>query len=142
MAVTACYRLLKFAKARRILFLVDRTNLGRQTEKEFQQYTIPDSGRPFTQEYNVQHPQSGTIDDVSDVCISTIQRIYYMLKGGDPSDLDEDTSIFETTPTGEIRDVMYNTGSRRRPSTSSSSTSVTAPSTTSGGRCWSTSTLF
>jgi type I restriction enzyme R subunit len=108
MAVTECYRLLKYAKAHRILFLVDRTNLGTQTEKEFQQYTIPDSGRPFTQEYNVQHLQSSTIDDVSDVCITTIQRVYSMLKGGDPDDLDEDTSAFETTPTGQVRDVMYN----------------------------------
>ena len=108
MAVTECYRLLKYAKAHRILFLVDRTNLGTQTKKEFQQYTIPDSGRPFTQEYNVQHLQSSTIDDVSDVCITTIQRVYSMLKGGDPDDLDEDTSAFETTPTGDIRDVLYN----------------------------------
>jgi type I restriction enzyme R subunit len=108
MAVTECYRLLTYAKAHRILFLVDRTNLGKQTEKEFQQYTIPDSGRPFTQEYNVQHLQSSTIDDVADVCITTIQRVYSMLKGGDPDDLDEDTSAFETTPTGNIRDVLYN----------------------------------
>ncbi|WP_263834419.1 type I restriction-modification enzyme R subunit C-terminal domain-containing protein [Salinibacter sp.] len=107
MAVTECYRLLKHGKAHRILFLVDRKNLGKQTEKEFQQYTIPESGRPFTQEYNVQHLQSDVIDDVSDVCITTIQRVYSMLKGGDPEDLDEDTSAFETTPTGEIRDVMY-----------------------------------
>jgi len=108
MAVTECFRLLKYAKAHRILFLVDRKNLGKQTKKEFQQYTIPDSGRPFTQEYNVQHLQSSTIDDVSDVCITTIQRVYSMLRGGDPDDLDEDTSAFETTPTGEIRDVLYN----------------------------------
>jgi type I restriction enzyme R subunit len=108
MAVTECYRLLKHAKAHRILFLVDRKNLGKQTEKEFQQYTIPDTGRSFTQEYNVQHLRSNVIDDVSDVCITTIQRVYSMLKGGDPDDLDEDTSAFETTPTGVIRDVMYN----------------------------------
>ena len=108
MAVTESYRLLKHAKAHRILFLVDRKNLGRQTKKEFQQYTIPESGRPFTEEYNVQHLQSSTIDDVADVCITTIQRVYSMLKGGDPNDLDEDLSAFETTPTGEIRDVVYN----------------------------------
>ena len=108
MAVTECYRLLKYAKAHRVLFLVDRKNLGTQTKREFQKYTIPGSGRPFTQAYNVQRLQSSTIDDVSDVCITTIQRVYSMLKGGDPDDLDEDTSAFETTPTGDIRDVLYN----------------------------------
>ncbi|MFP4027128.1 MAG: type I restriction-modification enzyme R subunit C-terminal domain-containing protein [Candidatus Brocadiia bacterium] len=108
MAVTECYRLLKHASAHRILFLVDRTNLGTQTEKEFQQYTVPDTRRQFTEEYNVQHLRSNVIDDVSDVCISTIQRIYSILRGGDVEDVDEETSAFETTPSGEIRDVMYN----------------------------------
>ena len=108
MAVTQCYRLLKHAKARRILFLVDRTNLGKQTEKEFQQYTLPETGRSFAQEYNVQHLTSNAVDPVADVCITTIQRAYSMLKGGDPEDLDEDTSSFETTYTGEVRDVVYN----------------------------------
>jgi type I restriction enzyme R subunit len=35
-AVTQAYRLIKHAGARRILFLVDRGNLGRQTVNEFQ----------------------------------------------------------------------------------------------------------
>jgi len=47
-AVSFVYRLVKFANARRILFLVDRSNLGRQTLKEFQQYVTPDDGRKFT----------------------------------------------------------------------------------------------
>ena len=62
MAVTECYRLLKYAKAHRVLFLVDRTDLGKQTEKEFQQYTIPDTGHPFMQKHSVQHLQSSKID--------------------------------------------------------------------------------
>ena len=37
-AATLAYRLLAHADARRILFLVDRNNLGRQTLKEFQGY--------------------------------------------------------------------------------------------------------
>ena len=59
-AVTPIYRLIKFAGARRVLFLVDRGNLGRQTLKEFQQYVTPDDGRKFTELYNVQHLQSNT----------------------------------------------------------------------------------
>ena len=81
---TACnfiYRLIKFAGARRVLFLVDRGNLGRQALKEFQAFRTPDDGRIFTELYNVQHLQSNRIDPVAKVCISTIQRLYSMLKG-------------------------------------------------------------
>ena len=87
-AVSFAYRLIKFANAKRILFLVDRSNLGRQTLKEFQQYTTPDDNRKFTELYNVQHLTTNRIDDVSNVCITTIQRLYSMLKG--ESDFDEE----------------------------------------------------
>ena len=80
-AVSFAYRLIKFANAKRILFLVDRSNLGRQTLKEFQQYITPDDGRKFTELYNVQHLTTNRIDEVSKVCITTIQRLYSMLKG-------------------------------------------------------------
>ena len=87
-AVSFVYRLIKHAKAKKILFLVDRSNLGRQTLKEFQQYTTPDDNRKFTELYNVQHLTTNRIDDVSNVCITTIQRLYSMLKGD--SDFDEE----------------------------------------------------
>ena len=95
--VSFIYRLIKFANARRVLFLVDRSNLGRQTLKEFQQYVTPDDGRKFTELYNVQHLQSNTLDPVSRVCITTIQRLYSMLSGEaeyDPAN--EEQSLFET----------------------------------------------
>ncbi len=81
---TACnflYRLIKFAGNRRVLFLVDRGNLGRQALKEFQAFRTPDDGRIFTELYNVQHMQSNRVDPVAKVCISTIQRLFSMLKG-------------------------------------------------------------
>src|SRR5207302_864705 len=65
----------------RVLFLVDRGNLGDQTLKEFQQFVTPDDGRKFTELYNLQHLQSAQLDRVSRVCISTIQRLYSMLRG-------------------------------------------------------------
>lgn len=80
-AINFAYRAIKFAKARRVLFLVDRGNLGRQAYKEFQQFATPDDGRKFTELYNVQHLQSNKLDPVSKVCIATIQRLYSMLKG-------------------------------------------------------------
>src|SRR5437762_1681267 len=85
-AVTATYRLVKFPNAKRVLFLVDRANLGRQALKEFQQYSTPDDGRKFTELYNVQHLQSNKIDPVARVVITTIQRLYSMLRGD--ADLD------------------------------------------------------
>ncbi len=81
MACNQVYRLIKHAGARRVLFLVDRSNLGRQTLREFQSFTVPGEGRKFTELYNVQLLQSGNIDRVSRVCIATIQRVYSMLKG-------------------------------------------------------------
>jgi type I restriction enzyme R subunit len=97
MAVTSTYRLIKFGNARRVLFLVDRANLGTQALKEFQQYTTPDDGRKFTELYNVQHLQSNKIDPVVRVVIATIQRLYSMLQG--EADLDpalEEGSQFDT----------------------------------------------
>jgi type I restriction enzyme R subunit len=102
-AVNFVYRLIKLAGARRVLFLVDRGNLGDQTLKDwsssdktssegearrvsagsanqFQQFVTPDDGRKFTELYNVQHLQSAQLDRVSRVCISTIQRLYSMLR--------------------------------------------------------------
>ena len=80
---TACnfvYRLIKHGGAKRVLFLVDRGNLGRQTMKEFQAFITPEENRPFTELYNVQYMQSNKLDDVSRVCITTIQRLYSMLR--------------------------------------------------------------
>jgi len=109
-AVSFVYRLIKFAKARRVLFLVDRSNLGRQTRNEFQQYVTPDDGRKFTELYNIQHLVSNTLDPVSRVCITTIQRLYSMLKGEPEFEPElEEQSTFEVFPYGEApKEVTYN----------------------------------
>jgi type I restriction enzyme, R subunit len=89
-AVSSVYRLIKHGQAKRVLFLVDRANLGKQTLAEFQDYATPDDGRKFSELYNVQLLASSRLDDVSRVCIGTIQRLYSMLKGEDlPQELDE-----------------------------------------------------
>ena len=95
-AVSSVYRLLKSGGARRVLFLVDRSNLGRQTLKEFEQYTVPGDGRKFSELYNVQHLQTNRIDPVANVVITTIQRLFSMLSGEaefDPSA--EELSLYE-----------------------------------------------
>ncbi len=95
-AVNFVYRLIKHAKARRVLFLVDRNNLGRQTFKEFDQFVTPDDGRKFSELYNVQHLQSNVLDDVSKVHITTIQRLYSMLRGEEAFDpQNEEASLWE-----------------------------------------------
>lgn len=80
-AANLCYRLIKYGNARRILFLVDRANLGRQAKLEFDKFVIQETQRKFPAEYIVQHLQSNTLDSSARVCIATVQRIYSMLKG-------------------------------------------------------------
>ena len=92
-AISFIYRLLKFAGARRILFLVDRGNLGDQTLKEFQQYVSPYNNWKFDQEFIVQRLSGNTIDTTARVCISTIQRMYSMLRGKELPEEDEETSV-------------------------------------------------
>ena len=111
---------------------------GRQTLREFQGFTTPDDGRKFTELYNVQLLRSGQIDPVSRVCIATIQRVYSMLKGEELDPELEEFSGFDL-PQREPAPVEYNPDFPSRPLTSSSPTSVTVPSTTCGGRFWSTS---
>ena len=80
-AITAIYRLLKYAKAKRVLFLVDTKNLGEQAEQEFMSFIPNDHTQKFTELYNVHRLKSSYIPTSSDVCISTIQRLYSVLKG-------------------------------------------------------------
>jgi type I restriction enzyme, R subunit len=112
-AVTSVYRLIKFVGARRILFLVDRGNLGEQAEKEFANFRSPDDNRKFTELYNVQRLQTNTIGASSKVVISTIQRFYSMLKGDEEFDPEgEEESQFENEdalPKAPMP-VVYNKG--------------------------------
>jgi type I restriction enzyme R subunit len=109
-ACTFSWRLLKHARARRILFLVDRNNLGDQTLKEYQNYDPPSSGRKFDKTYIVQHLHSNYIDPDAKVVITTIQRLYAMLRGEELDESVEEISAFETwnNEDGELRPVAYN----------------------------------
>jgi len=107
-AITSVYRLLKFANAKRILFLVDTRNLGKQAEQEFQAYKPSDDKRLFTELYNVQRLRSNFIDPSAQVCISTIQRMYSILKGKELDESLEDESPYETKVVDKPVDVVYN----------------------------------
>jgi type I restriction enzyme R subunit len=159
---TACsftYRLIKYGGAKRVLFLVDRANLGRQAMAEFQQFVAPDTGRKFTEVYNVQHLTSNNLDSVARVTICTIQRLYSILRGEELDEDLEEKSGYEIATAYESRsgvpplasndkrqdaastlEVTYTGASPSKPSTSSSPTNATAPFTASGGRYSNTST--
>jgi type I restriction enzyme, R subunit len=107
MAANLSYRLVKHAKAARILFLVDRANLGRQTIKEFQQFITPDDGRKFTELYNVQHLGSSGLDPAARVVVGTIQRVYSILRGVELPDEEEERSLYEFEPAQPV-EVAYN----------------------------------
>lgn len=95
-AVNISERLIRHTQAKRILFLVDRGNLGKQTLAEFDGYDVPGRGRKFTQDYVVERLTSNhlPIDESVSVCIATIQRVYSMLRGDAelPEGLDEESS--------------------------------------------------
>ncbi|MBK6780887.1 MAG: DEAD/DEAH box helicase family protein [Gemmatimonadetes bacterium] len=112
-AVNTTYRLLKFAGAERILFLVDRGNLAKQTEDEFANFTPPDDTRKFPTLYTVQRLKANSINPAAKVVITTIQRLYSMLKGEAEFDEgNEEGSSFDSAKPwkGEPPDVVYNAG--------------------------------
>lgn len=112
-AVNLAYRLLKFGGAKRILFLVDRGNLGKQTEDEFLNFEPPDDPRKFPTLYTVQRLKSNSINPAAKVVITTIQRLYSMLKGEPEFDAaNEEGSGFDSAKPwkGDPPDVVYNSG--------------------------------
>jgi len=109
-AITTIYRLLKFAKAKRVLFLVDTKNLGEQAEQEFMSFVPNDDNRKFTELYSVQRLKSSYIATDSQVCISTIQRLYSILKGTELDEkLEEENPNERKYQPKEIPPVEYDT---------------------------------
>jgi type I restriction enzyme R subunit len=106
-ACTASYRLLTYAGVRRILFLVDRRNLGNQTAREYAGYHPPGAGRLFTELYGVQKLGPAGLDPGAAVVISTIQRVYSVLTGKELAEEAEDASAFERAD-DEVKLVAYN----------------------------------
>lgn len=107
-AATLVYRLLAHADANRVLFLVDRNNLGRQALKEFQAYRPPGTGRLFTELYNVQRLGPAGLDPNAKVVISTIQRVYAQLTGSELTEEEEENSAYESETEGAVKQVAYN----------------------------------
>ena len=107
-AITSIYRLLKHADANRILFLVDTKNLGEQAEQEFMGYVPNDDNRKFTELYNVQRLKSTFVAKDSQVCISTIQRMYSLLKDQEMDEAAEQINPAEMVQPKQPMPVAYN----------------------------------
>ncbi len=107
-AITSVYRLLKHAKATRILFLVDTKNLGEQAEEAFKKYKPNDDARLFPELYNVVRLNSSFIPKNTHICISTIQRMYSILCNKEMDESLELESMNEQSLTGKPKEVVYN----------------------------------
>ena len=107
-AITSIYRLLKHADAKRILFLVDTKNLGEQAEQEFMAYMPSDDNRKFTELYNIQRLKSSFVAKDSQVCISTIQRMYSLLKDQEMDEAAEQINPAEMVEPRQPMPVVYN----------------------------------
>ena len=109
-AITASYRLLKYGNMKRILFLVDTKGLGEQAEREFLAYTPNDDPRSFSQIYGVCRLKSSYIPNDVQICISTIQRMYSILKEEELDEAAEETSFSEyvTAENKAPKEVVYN----------------------------------
>ena len=98
-ACLAAYRLLSYTPMKRILFLVDRNNLGKQAEGEFGMFRLTENGDPFNTIFTVNRLKSANVPSESNVVISTIQRLFRLLTGQEITDDDDD----EATDVGEIQ---------------------------------------
>lgn len=109
-AITAVYRLLKFGKMNRILFLVDTRSLGEQAEREFLAYIPNDDHRPFSDIYGVYRLKSSRMPANTQIYISTIQRMYSILKGEELDESVEETPFDEyvTADSKAPKEVVYN----------------------------------
>lgn len=109
-AITAAYRLLKYGKMNRILFLFDTKSLGEQAEREFLAYRPNDDNRSFSQLYGVRRLKNSYIPNDVQICISTNQRMYSILKGEEMDESVEEESMFEqdAVSTQPVKEVVYN----------------------------------
>jgi len=105
-AITSVYRLLKHARVRRVLFLVDTRNLGEQAEQEFLAFTPNDDNRKFTELYTVTRLASSHLPTEAEVYISTIQRMYSILQGEELDASAEDENPAERSASDRKREPM------------------------------------
>ncbi|MBO7730200.1 MAG: DEAD/DEAH box helicase family protein [Lachnospiraceae bacterium] len=103
LACLASYRLLNYTPTKRILFLVDRNNLARQTEAEFSQFDRTEGQVEMSSLYEIKRLKKEN-DIKADIVISTIQKLFAVLTGQALSDDSEDAED-EKTMTDEEKET-------------------------------------
>lgn len=89
-ACTIVYRLLTYTPTRKVLFLVDRNNLGTQAEGEFKRYSLTQNGATFDSIYDITRLAKNGEKITQNVVISTIQRLFAILTGQSLASIDDD----------------------------------------------------
>ncbi|MFE0134979.1 DEAD/DEAH box helicase family protein [Streptomyces sp. NPDC059037] len=79
--VQSSYRLLRHAGANRVLFLVDRNNLGRQAYNEYRDFVPLGARTPLHEQMPLRLFSRGAVADSDKIVISTIQRLWCKLTG-------------------------------------------------------------
>ncbi len=106
LACLASYRLLNYTPTKRILFLVDRNNLARQTEAEFSQFDRTENQQDMSSLYEIKRLRNES-DIKADIVISTIQKLFAVLTGqtiveGNEDAEDETTTANEDKATKDV----------------------------------------
>lgn len=89
LACLASYRLLNYTPTKRVLFLVDRNNLARQTETEFSLFERTEKQKPMNELYQINRLTKPE-NIQGDIIISTIQKLFAVLTGQTITEDDED----------------------------------------------------
>lgn len=105
-ACLAAYRMLSYTPTKRVLFLVDRNNLGKQAEGEFGSFRLTYNGEPFNTIYSTERLRSREIPKDASLVISTIQRLFAYLTGQQYEDSEDDEA--ENTDEGEDVELPEN----------------------------------
>ena len=103
LACLASYRMLNFTPTKRILFLVDRNNLARQTEAEFSRFDRTEDRKEMSSLYEIKRLKKES-DIKADIVISTIQKLFAVLTGQTITETNEDAED-ENTTTDEEKDT-------------------------------------
>lgn len=107
LACLASYRLLNYTPTNRVLFLVDRNNLAKQTENEFSTFDRTENGMTLSSIYSINRLRKN--EDINgDVVISTIQKLFSVLTGNkliDADDDDEEDDYFKEDVLGDNVDL-------------------------------------
>ncbi len=108
---TACmlaYRMLAYTPMKRVLFLVDRNNLGVAAQTALKSFALTEGGKPMGDIFGVERLTSGRIDDRSRVIVGTIQRLYSKLTGSTEELSEEDEDALSSREDGAAVELPEN----------------------------------